>query len=1279
MTARPRPLDDAAGDTERRLQALAEISRLITLGSDQAAIPGHVTQAISRLLPSPYVHLWHVDDETNDLILIATAGALTTSAAIGQRHQADAYSLDQAVLAGGRPYQTSDVLAEPRWLNRAVSERHGLFTYLGVPLMVGQHRYGVLTQLCAGHRVIPTADVALVETLAGQASAALANARADERIAALTDIARLVGETSDVQAVLDAAVEAAKRLVGLTHVCSWILETPAGPLRLAAEAPGGASRPDTMMALDGSLVGQVVRSGEILVRADPSAETRGDRLTTCRHASGSCIVVPIPDGEARLGVLVACGLQPRVFDEGDVRLLRALVAQMGAAIRNARLYRAARRQARQVDTLLDVNRRLALGPRLQEILSRITGEAAGLLGAEGATLRLVDGEELVRAATFGLGASLSVSERVRVGDSLIGRAVTEDRPIVVANPADDERHDPAHRAEARAVGLKSWLAVPMRGRDRVVGALAVYSRADRHFGADGVELLEAFANQAVIAVENAGLLAGSDRRAAEAVALAEVSRSITQSLDLQVVLDLIVDHACRLLGAERSSLAIVESTASGATIPVVAQRGLTGSFPLRIRPEHGRDGTTPIAIAEGRSVWSADVLDDQSLDLMPATRAAVEAAGYRASLSAPFPSADGVLGALTVYRDAPGPFLADEVKLLEVLADHASVAIANARLFQAERERRLQLETIGDVNAEITRELDLTTLLELIVQRAIALVKGDYGVVYLWSDREQSLLPEAWSGIDGDAVPTPVALGEGVVGMAAERREGTVVDGYHTSSTESPATFAQHDATAVIAEPISFQGRLIGVISVLARGSERRFEAGDRELLRLLAAQAAIAIENARLFRGAVRRRQHAEALREIGLSLTAAPNPPRVLQRIAEEARRLVGALFTYVVTPDRPFYRIVTVAGDDQGYRDVLKVSDDATSPNGRGPLGRAIRGRCPVVCDDILSDPSFDPWRLQASARGIRSLAAVPLFVQDKPYGALMVYAPTPRAYDTETLDLLASLGAQAAAALDNARLVEQAAKLEALERLAELKTEFLSTVSHELRTPLSMIHGYAELLALRAPLLTPEQIRDMAGEVQSSTRIMIRLVDDLLESSKIERGTLELRRQHVDAFAELRQLVERFRLQPGGERITADLRGRAEAWVDPVRLSQIASNLLTNALSYAPRGPIVVRGRRRPTSLLIEVLDRGPGIAAEDQQRLWEKFYRGARALCASSRGSGLGLTVVRDLVELHGGEVGVKSQIGSGATFWFTVPTTSAAADSTESERVATTTPRPTAS
>jgi signal transduction histidine kinase len=224
---------------------------------------------------------------------------------------------------------------------------------------------------------------------------------------------------------------------------------------------------------------------------------------------------------------------------------------------------------------------------------------------------------------------------------------------------------------------------------------------------------------------------------------------------------------------------------------------------------------------------------------------------------------------------------------------------------------------------------------------------------------------------------------------------------------------------------------------------------------------------------------------------------------------------------------------------------------------------------------------------------------------------------------------------------------------MEELNRLKSEFVSTVSHELRTPLTYIQGYSELLLRRR--LDPKMEQEALGELYGASVRMGRLVDDLLDLSRMEIGRLRLHPTTVDLNELLQSAVAAARFQYKDHRLKLRARALPSIYADPDRLRQVIDNLLTNAHRYAPEGPILLRGRTNKTSVRIEVVDQGPGISPEDCARVFEPFFRGANSAISPLRGGGLGLSIVRKLVEAHGGSVGVETALGQGSTFWFTLP------------------------
>jgi len=263
------------------------------------------------------------------------------------------------------------------------------------------------------------------------------------------------------------------------------------------------------------------------------------------------------------------------------------------------------------------------------------------------------------------------------------------------------------------------------------------------------------------------------------------------------------------------------------------------------------------------------------------------------------------------------------------------------------------------------------------------------------------------------------------------------------------------------------------------------------------------------------------------------------------------------------------------------------------------------------------------------------------------------------------VLDTLADYAAVALESARLAGEMARMsrdaaaaeamrevESLREVARLKDEFLGQVSHELRTPLTIIHGYAELIA-DGILRKEGQIRETAAEVHENSSLMLRLVDDLLDTSRLESGRLSLKYEITDLAPWLERTTAAFAQASSTHRIVSSLPGSLPlARVDLARLGQVVNNLLTNAVRYSPEGSEVQVSARtlRSGELEIRVADQGIGIAADERERIFEKFYRGKDGATHSVRGTGLGLAVAKMLVEAHLGQIRVESEVGRGSTF-----------------------------
>jgi signal transduction histidine kinase len=706
----------------------------------------------------------------------------------------------------------------------------------------------------------------------------------------------------------------------------------------------------------------------------------------------------------------------------------------------------------------------------EDLLDVVLEEAVRSVGGDTGSLLMWDEQRQVLVPIRNTVSTAQLFTVLKPGQAVAGRAIQRMAVTVL----DDSPRESGNETPAGESGARAAIGAPLVADGRLLGAVSANTLdPTKRFSQTDIQLFELYAGQAAAVINTSRLFESERRQRRGAEEAARAAAAIVSEMDEQRQLDLIIERAVTIVGGVAGGLNLIDPATGELVVraPYGSMLGDRGKVIPR------GQGMSYQVIDQRRPIYVADY------STFARPLAYLDAQAYGSSIGVPVIAHGQVLGALVVQSPAGGDIFTEaDLPLVQVMADLAAVALENARILKQEQRRRQQLEVIRAVTAELTRELDLKTLLKLIMTRAGELVNSPAVSVLLWDESTATLSPNAWSGFDERTALLRFGLGEGVAGVAAQRREGIIVDDYRTWPTASAQILAHTDTRAVMGVPIVYQEHLIGALTASRFGPSEPFSRQELELLELFGAQAAIAIENARLF-----------------------------------------------------------------------------------------------------------------------------------------------------------------------------ERATVAEALRELTQLKAEFLNTASHELRTPLSLIHGYAELLMHRAGMLSPSDVSQMSGEIYAGSQVLSRLVDDLLDFSRLAQGRLALHRRHLPLDQLLEQVARVYRAQPGGERIQTELQPGIDVEGDPERLRQIVGNLIANALTYAEAGPITVQTSLANGEARIEVTDAGPGLLTEEIDRVWETFYRGAEAAQLPNRGSGLGLTVVKQLVELHGGRVGVQSTPGNGATFWFTLP------------------------
>jgi len=423
-----------------------------------------------------------------------------------------------------------------------------------------------------------------------------------------------------------------------------------------------------------------------------------------------------------------------------------------------------------------------------------------------------------------------------------------------------------------------------------------------------------------------------------------------------------------------------------------------------------------------------------------------------------------------------------------------------------------------------------------------------------------------------------------------------------------------------------------------------------------------IAIENVRLFRELeARNRDVTEALEQqtaTGEILRVIASSPTDLQPVLDalvaSASRLCQAADTFLLLVEGDQLRVAALHGS---------VDENARLSNtiNRGWVaGRAIVDARTVHVEDLANAEAEFPIGAAIAIRlGHRTALAIPLLRKGVPIGALFLRRQEVRQFSNEEIALLQTFADQAVIAIENVRLFrELEQKSRELETASYHKSEFLANMSHELRTPLNAIIGFSEVLSERMFGELNEKQEEYLRDIYASGQHLLSLINDILDLSKIEAGRMELELTDFDLPTALDNALTLVRERAGRRSITLqmtvdDRLGQIQA--DERKIRQVVLNLLSNAIKFTPEGGrIEVGAVPRDGFVEVSVSDTGVGIAPEDQEAVFEEF-RQVGTSAAKQEGTGLGLALCRKFVELHGGKIGVTSQVGVGSTFTFTIP------------------------
>jgi signal transduction histidine kinase len=612
-----------------------------------------------------------------------------------------------------------------------------------------------------------------------------------------------------------------------------------------------------------------------------------------------------------------------------------------------------------------------------------------------------------------------------------------------------------------------------------------------------------------------------------------------------------------------------------------------------------------------------------------------------------------------------GAQLQDSYETLEAKVEARTRDLAEALQFQTATSE--VLHTVASA-AE-----DLQPVFDGMLERATALCEAKFGLLFLYDGDAFTLaatrnVPPALAEALGVG-PLRVGPNTTLARLVHTKRPCHLVDlrhdvAYIERDPTAVAVVELGDASVQLTVPLLKKGEVVGAFAIY-RQEKQPFSRNQMALVTTFADQAVIAIENARLL-GELRQRttdlarsvEELTTLREVGQAVGSTLDLATVLQTIITRAVALAGAdagaIYRYRKSDRR--FRLGTSHGFGEELTAKihgLTIRDEETTA-----LARAVRERTPVQIPDLDDAPHL-PLRDVTAAAGFRSALIVPLVGADRVFGALVIRKKTLGEFPEDTVKLMQTFASQSVLAIQNARLFREVEEQGiALALASQHKSQFVANMSHELRTPLNAVLGYAELLVDGIYGELPEKARDVLERIQSNGRHLLRLINDVLDLSKIEAGQLVLTIDDysMTAIAEsvvasTESLVRAKGLEFGARIADGMPLGRG----DERRLTQVLLNLVGNAIKFTDKGSVELVAIATQHTFDVSVRDTGPGIAVEDHERIFEEFHQIDNTTTRTKGGTGLGLAIARRIAEMHNGRLTVESVLGAGSTFRLVVP------------------------
>ena len=1045
----------------------------------------------------------------------------------------------------------------------------------------------------------------------------------------------------DLQALLEQAAAHVASSMGAEHVAILLVSDTIDPISPPiyahhAKEPGSVAP----IAPDHEWVRRVMAQRKLC---------SDDALAGSRLWGDQELGVPMQSSGQIIGAIQVRGIPAGAIGPQHRDYLACAAHQLAILVENQRLRNDHARRIEQISIVNEIGNDVAAIPDIDQLLDRVVTLLQSRFHYYDTNVLLM--EETSQVLSWRTGTRLGKNSaprsiRIPMGEGIAGWVAGHGEPLRV----NDVHADPRYFPVPELPDARSELAVPIMLGQRVLGVLDIQSDQVDAYDEDDVRVLQTLANQVAMALGNAEQLAQTEQRVLELAALRQVGLQLISTTDLFSVMEIIAESALRLMGAQDVRIYLYDAERDALAFGTARQepgpRSPVASDTIR---------NTELAAGVARSSLPMVIHDTKEHALFQSPEA--QRGGMAAIAAFPIRQGTHVLGVLDVAYAQPHPFSGDELRLLELLADQAALSIDRAQLF-AEANRRInQLATIARIGSVASSSLDVTEILSTTLDLVAEAMAVEAGTIFVLEQGKPTIVeavgrPKEHARWDEDGVAAwVVSTGQPLRLPANDPSavKGTPLPlGISLLSGIAPRSF--------LCVPIKAQGQVIGGIELVNRVGQTGFDPHDQELLVAVMATSAAAIENARLYQEMQKRLAESTALCSMASHTTGSLALEQVLDAIVQQLREVIScrAITVFLINEQAQELTIAAASGIRPEFRDTTRIKV------GEGISGLVFQERRPINLRDVKQeapDLGLDPR--------VNALLVVPLMAKSNVIGTLSVDSLARNAFTADHERLLTIVAAQAASAIENARLfqaerqrAEELARAYAeLKELDRLKSQFVQNISHELRTPLTFVKGYADLLAEEAMgPLTPRQ-RQSIDIISKKTEAIIELVNGIITLQELE--AVQTPKAQVSLSSVLSMVLDTARATAMGAGIeTRNLLPDGKLWIraDEDRLIQVFDNLMGNAIKFSPQGgTITISATELPEHWQVAVQDTGIGIPQDKLEKIFDRFYQIDGSTTRRFGGAGLGLAIAKEIVQDHGGQIWAESTLGEGSTFYIKLP------------------------